>query len=97
MYAGFASVYPHLNEIERTSALLTQGTLLKALAELNGTVALDQTSPMYAAYTARYAALIDATNEDSVVSRIAALLDGYKKEVADVFTEGYAGPRRNFV
>ena len=92
MYAGFASVYPHLNEIERTSALLTQGTLLKALAELNGTVALDQTSPMYAAYTARYAALIDATNEDSVVSRIAALLDGYKKEVADVFTEGYAGP-----
>ena len=95
MYANFAGAFAYLNEIERTSALLKQGQLLKSLDELVKATALNKYDPMYADFEARYNALLDASDEDSVVAGICKLLDGYKKDIADVFTEGYAGPLKD--
>lgn len=91
MYANFARAYAYLNEIERTSALLVQGKHLKTLSELLTTTMLNKYDPIYPDFEARYNALIDVTDADSVVSKTFKLLDGYKKDIADVFTEGYAG------
>jgi len=96
MYAAFARVYVYLNEIERTKGLLAQGAHLKTLVALRETLVLDnnpngENFARYEDFTARYNALLDIADEDSVLSRLCALANGYKKDVADVFTEGYTG------
>ncbi len=96
MYAAFARVYVYLNEIERTKGLLAQGAHLKTLVALRETLVLDnnpngENFARYEDFTARYNALLDIADEDSVLSRLCALADGYKKDVADVFTDGYTG------
>lgn len=92
VYANFARVYAYLNEIERTRGLVAQGTLLKELVAVYGSTTLDVTSDLNADFVARYNALIDTSDADSVASRLCKLADGYKKDVSDVFTEGYNGP-----
>lgn len=93
LYANYARVFVYLNEIERSSVLVTKGAYLKELVALNDSTTLDKmNAAVYEDYTARYNALLDMTDSGSVVSRLCALAEGYKKDVADVFKPGYAGP-----
>ncbi len=92
LYSYFAKAHVYLNEIERSKALITKGMHLKTLVELNGTTVFDTASDIYADYKARYDALLNTEDPDSVVSLLCELAEGYKKDVADVFTNDYAGP-----
>ena len=96
MYAKFAGAYTYLNQIERTKVLVTQGELLKTLSEMLADLSLSSgVQPMYDDFFARYNKLVDATDEASVVSRLRVIADGYKADVAAVFTEGYNGPLKS--
>ncbi len=92
MYSYFAKAYAYLNEIERSSALLVRSQTLKTLYNYLSATMLDKYNPLYADFEARYNVLIDMNNKDSVAYAVCALLDGYKEDIAEVFTEGYAGP-----
>ncbi len=95
MYSKYARVYVYLNEIERSSVLVTQGTHLKTLVALRDAIVLNDQLDRYADFTARYNALLDTTDASSVASRLCALADGYKKDVSDVFADGYTGPLKD--
>ncbi len=92
-YSKYASAYTYLNQIERTVALVSQGELLKTLdGVLQNAFLNNQIQPYYDDFYARYNKFVDFEDENSVVSRLRKIADGYKKDVADVFTPGYNGP-----
>ena len=92
--ANLAILVAYVNEIERTDdlMLLLQGKNLRVLSELSTGANLNTSSEAYLAFDAAYKAMTDATDETSVAGRLCALAEGYMKDVADVFVEGYDGP-----
>ncbi len=87
----YARAFAYLNEIERSSDLYAQGKNLKALAELLASVSLSNDVEEYAIFYSRYNLMIDTASEDSILSRLYATAEGYKAQIAAVFTEDYEG------
>ena len=95
-YANYAIAYAYLNQIERTRVLETKGEYLLQLHENTQNLYLSNLiKPYYEDFHARYNALKDASDAGSLVSLLCKKAEGYKKEVADVFVEGYQGPLKS--